>query len=293
MNRVTALLDGRTPVVFDGAMGTFLQERGLSGGDAGELWNVENPDAVRQIHEDYAAAGATILTTNTFGGTRPRLDMHGLGDRVHELNEAAAAIASAVAQRHGLLVAGDLGPTGELFEPMGALTEDEAQAFFAEQLQGLVAGGIDLVLIETLSDLSEVRAAVAAAKSVCPDMPVIVTMSFDTNLHTMMGVSPESAVQAMADAGADAVGANCGRGPQEMEAIMAKMAEARPDGVLLIAQSNAGLPHLVGDHFEYDCPPEEMAKHALSLRDLGVELIGACCGSSPDHIAQMHSALAQ
>jgi 5-methyltetrahydrofolate--homocysteine methyltransferase len=293
MNRFTALLDGRTPVVFDGAMGTFLQERGLTGGDAGELWNVENPDAVRQIHEDYAAAGATIITTNTFGGTRPRLDMHGLGDRVHELNEAAAAIATEVARRHNALVAGDLGPTGELFEPMGALTEDEAQAFFEEQLRGLVAGGIDVVLIETLSDLAEVRAAVAAAKAVCPDKPIVVTMSFDTNLHTMMGVSPEAAVQAMAEYGADAVGANCGRGPQEMEAIIAKMAEARPGGVLLIAQSNAGLPQLVGDHFEYDCPPEEMAKHALTLRDLGVELVGACCGSTPEHIRQMRDALAQ
>lgn len=293
MNRLTSLLDGRSPVVFDGGMGTFLQERGLVGGDAGELWNVEHADAVRQIHEDYAVAGASVMTTNTFGGTRPRLDMHGLGDRVHELNQAAAAIASDVARRHGCLVAGDLGPTGELFEPMGALTEDEAQAFFEEQLRGLLDGGIDLVLIETLSDLAEVRAAIAAAQSVCPDKPIAVTMSFDTNLHTMMGVSPEAAVRAMADAGADAVGANCGRGPQEMEAIVAKMAEARPDGVLLIAQSNAGLPQLVGDHFEYDCPPEEMAKHALSLRDMGVELIGACCGSTPEHIRQMHAALSQ
>ncbi len=149
--------------LLDGGMGTLLQDRGLEGGMPGELWNVENPDAVRAAHEEYAAAGATVLTTNTFGGTRPRLDLHGLGDRVHELNAAAARLAREVADAHGLLVAGDLGPTGELLEPLGTLTEADAQALFAEQVAGLVEGGIDLVLIETLSDLGEARAAVAAA----------------------------------------------------------------------------------------------------------------------------------
>ncbi len=177
-------------VVVDGGMGTLLQDKGLDDGGSGELWNVERPDAVREAHEAYAHAGARILTTNTFGGTRPRLDMHGLGDRVHELNAAAARLAREVADEHGALVAGDLGPTGELMAPLGTLDAAGAQAIFEEQLRGLPEGGIDLVLIETMSDLAEVEAAVAAAREVVPDLPVVATLSFDTNLHTMMGVSP-------------------------------------------------------------------------------------------------------
>lgn len=291
MNRLTSLLNGRPTAMFDGGMGTLLQERGLTDGGAGELWNVEQPDVIELIHREYAASGADVLTTNTFGGSRPRLDMHGLGDRVHELNAAAARRARVVADELGLLVAGDIGPTGELLSPMGALEISDAQALFEEQLRGLTEGGIDLVLIETMSDLSEVQAAIQAAQSVVPDLPIAATMSFDTNLHTMMGVSPATAVVAVADMGADAVGANCGRGPEEMEAIMRQMVDARPEGVLLIAQSNAGLPHLVGDRFEYDAKPVAMATHAEQLHALGVELVGACCGSEPEHIVAMHEAV--
>ena len=291
MNRVTQLLNGRPTAMFDGGMGTLLQDHGLTDGAPGELWNVDRPDTIEEIHREYAAAGADILTTNTFGGTRPRLDMHGIGDRVHELNAAAATRARAVADETGTLVAGDLGPTGELLAPMGTMEVADAQALFEEQLRGLVEGGIDLVLIETMSDLSEVQAAVQAAQAVVPELPIVVTMSFDTNLHTMMGVSPAAAVVAIAEFGADAVGANCGRGPGEMEDIMGKMADARPEGVLLVAQSNAGLPHLVGDRFEYDAKPDAMATHAQHLRQAGVELIGACCGSEPEHISAMHEAL--
>lgn len=291
MNRLAGLLGGHDLVLLDGAMGTLLQERGLDDGGCGELWNVEHPDVVAKIHEEYAEAGATILTTNTFGGTRPRLAMHGLGERVLEFNEAAARIAGAVAHRQGALVAGDLGPTGELLAPLGTMEAAEAEAIFAEQLRGLVAGGIDLVLVETMSDLSEVEAALAAVRHVVPELPVIATLSFDTNLRTMMGVAPTAAVQALAAAGVDAVGANCGRGPAEMEAIAAQLADARVDDVWLAAQSNAGLPQLVGDHFEYDAPPAEMARHALHLRALGIDLIGACCGSRPEHLAAMRSAL--
>ncbi len=291
MNRVTQLLNGRKTAMLDGGMGTLLQDHGLTDGAPGELWNVDRPDTIEKIHREYAAAGAEILTTNTFGGTRPRLDMHGIGDRVHELNAAAGARARTVADETGTLVAGDLGPTGELLAPMGTMEVADAQALFEEQLRGLVEGGIDLVLIETMSDLSEVQAAVLAAQSVVPDLPIVVTMSFDTNLHTMMGVSPAAAVVAIAEFGADAAGANCGRGPGEMEIIMGQMADARPEGVLLVSQSNAGLPHLVGDRFEYDAKPDAMATHAQHLRLAGVELVGACCGSEPEHIAAMHEAL--
>jgi 5-methyltetrahydrofolate--homocysteine methyltransferase len=172
------------------------------------------------------------------------------------------------------------------------MTSEEARAIFEEQLRGLADGGIDLVLIETMSDLGEVRAAVEAARAVVPDLPVVATLSFDTNLRTMMGVRPGDAVTALAAEGVAAVGANCGRGPEEMATIAAEMADARPEGVLLVAQSNAGLPQVVGDHFEYDKTPEDMAEHARELAKLGIDLIGACCGSTPAHVAAMRDAVA-
>lgn len=289
---VLADLADEGPVLLDGGMGTLLQERGLEDGAPGELWNLERPDAVREAHRAYADAGSRVLTTNTFGGTRPRLELHGLGDRVEEVNAAAARIAREVADEHGALVAGDLGPTGELLEPLGTMSAAQAQECFAEQLRGLVAGGVDLVLVETMSDLGEVEAAVAAAHEVAPGLPVVVTMSFDTNLRTMMGVAPAAAVAAAARLGVDAVGANCGRGPGEMEQIAAELVAARPDGLLVAAQSNAGLPQLVGDRFEYDASPDDLARHAAALRELGVDLVGGCCGSTPAHLAAMSRALA-
>ena len=279
-------------LLFDGGMGTLLQDRGLDGGAPGELWNVENPDAVRAAHTEYADAGAQVLTTNTFGGSRPRLAMNGLSDRVHELNAAAARLARQVADPRGLLVAGNLGPTGELLEPLGTWSVADMTAVFVEQLRGLVDGGIDLVLIETMSDLAEARAAIAAAGQVAPDLPVVITLSFDTNLRTMMGVSPRAAVTELAPLGVAAVGANCGRGPAEMEQIMTEMAAVRPAGLLLAAQSNAGLPKLVGDRFVYDAGPAELADHAVRLREIGVDLIGACCGSTPAHIAAIGQTIA-
>ena len=280
------------PVLVDGGMGTLLQDRGLTDGGSGELWNLERPEVVREAHLAYAEAGAQVLTTNTFGGSRPRLDMHGLGDRVHELNEAGAALAREVARAHGISVAGGLGPTGELMSPLGTMDLAQAQAIFAAQLAGLRDGGIDLVLIETMSDLAETEAAVRAAREVVPELPVVATLSFDTNLRTMMGVRPAEAVASLAALGVDAVGANCGRGPGEMLQIAAQLAQARPDGLLLVAQSNAGLPQVVGDHFEYDAGPDDMAAHARDLRDLGIDLIGGCCGSTPAHLDAMRRALA-
>jgi 5-methyltetrahydrofolate--homocysteine methyltransferase len=290
-NRLTELVGASGPALIDGGMGTLLQDRGLDDGGAGELWNVDRPDVIRDSHEAYARAGARILTTNTFGGSRPRLAMHGLEDRVHEINKAAAAVAREVADEHGILVAGDLGPTGELLAPLGTMDGAEAEEIFAEQLRGLRDGGIDVVLIETMSDLAEVEAAVRAARSVVPDLPVIATLSFDTNLRSMMGVRPAQAVTSLAALGVEAVGANCGRGPEEMETIAAEMVQARPAGLLLVAQSNAGLPQVVGDHFEYDKGPDDLAQHAKVLQGLGIDLIGACCGSTPAHIAAMSAAV--
>ena len=279
-------------LISDGAMGTMLQGKSLTDGGAPELWNVENPTAIEEVLEEYAAAGANLITTNTFGGTRGRLQMHGLEDRLFELNKAGAEIARKVADRHpGCFVMGDVGPSGELMEPMGTMTIDEAKALFADQIKALVAGGVDAILIETMSDLQEVEAAVKAAKEVAPELPIIVTFSFDTNLRTMMGVKPAVAVKTLAAEGVRIIGANCGRGVDEMRVIAKELTEARPDGVFIITQSNAGLPKLVGGDFIYDGTPEEMSKYAKDMKDLGVNVIGSCCGSSPAHTKAMAASL--
>jgi len=286
------LIAARGCALFDGAMGTMLQNAGLEAGESGERWNLDRAEAVAEIHRGYAAAGSVLVTTNTFGGTAPRLAAAGLEDRVAEVNAAAVRIARSVADEFGALVAGDVGPTGELIEPLGTLSAAEAQAIFAEQIEALAGAGADLILGETLSDLAEAEAALAATRDVAPDLPVMVTMSFDTNLRTMMGVRPGDAVTRLAAAGADAVGANCGRGPEEMEVIAAEMAQARTGDLLLVAQSNAGLPQVVGDHFEYDATPGDLAAHAGRLAGLGIDLVGGCCGSTPGHIAAMDDVLA-
>jgi 5-methyltetrahydrofolate--homocysteine methyltransferase len=271
-------------LVSDGAMGTMLQEAGLIDGGAPELWNVEKPEEIERILEAYASAGARFITTNTFGGTRGRLAMHGLEARVTELNQAAAQIARTVADRHpGTFVMGDIGPSGDLMEPMGTLTLESGQELFAEQIRGLVAGGVDAILIETMSDLGEVEAAINASKEVAPELPIIVTMSFDTNLRTMMGVKPAAAVKQLSALGVRIIGANCGRGIEEMLQIANELVDARPEGVFIITQSNAGLPKLHGDVFLYDGTPEEMAKYAQAVKEIGVNIVGSCCGSTPAH----------
>lgn len=278
--------------VADGAMGTTLQTRGLDDGGAPELWNVEKPEVITAIFEEYVAAGSQLITTNTFGGSRPRLQMHGLEDRVYELNKAAAEIARSVADANsGVYVMGDIGPSGDLMEPMGIMTLESATELFAEQMRGLVDGGVDAILIETMSDLGEVEAAIAAAKEVAPELPIFATLSFDTNLHTMMGVSPAQAVVSLTDLGAHVVGANCGRGFEEMKTIAEQMIAARPQGALLIMQTNAGLPELVGGDFVYNGTPEAMGALAQGLKDSGVDVVGACCGSTAEHVAAIRAVM--
>ncbi len=289
--KIAELLGDHRPIVGDGAIGTMLQAAGLMPGASPELWNVEKAEAMRVVHMAYADAGARLLTTNTFGGTRPRLALHHLEDRVNELNEAGARLAREVADRSGLLVLGSMGPTGELMEPLGTMTHDEARELFAEQAAALVAGGADILLVETLSDLGEARAAVDGCRQAAPEVPVAVTMTFDVKRHTMMGVSPQLALDEISAMGVELVGANCGSGPAEIEDVMTIMSAHRPDGVLLLAQSNAGLPELVDGEFRYGGTPEVMAGYAVKMRDLGVDVIGSCCGSTPAHTAAMRARL--
>ncbi len=283
------LLESNRFIVGDGAMGTMLQEAGLTTGGAPELWNVERPEVLRGIYQAYVDAGSQMFETNTFGGTSFRLKLHGLQDRVGELNRAGAALAREVAGED-ILVAGSIGPTGELMEPMGILTYETAVEAFAEQAAALEDGGVDLFVIETMSDLDEVKAAVEGCQR-ASDLPIATTMTFDTNYHTMMGVNPTVAMRTLADIGVKIIGANCGNGPDEIRRVVREMAAVRPEGVYLMAQSNAGLPKWVDGEIVYDGTPEVMADYALDMAAIGVDIIGGCCGSTPAHIEAMKTAL--
>lgn len=292
MNPLEKLLEAGQPILLDGAMGTMLMDAGLEQGDPPEEWNVSHPDRIRAVHRSYIQSGSRVILTNSFGGTRFRLEMHNLQDRAIELNKAAAqaARAEADAAPHTVVVAGSMGPTGQLFEPMGTLTFDEAKAAFAEQAKGLVEGGVDAFWIETMSDLNEVKAAVEGARSVS-DLPIVTTMSFDTHGHTMMGVSPLKALETLGKLNVFAIGANCGTGSDELEVAVKAMREADPE-VVLVAKANAGIPHVVaGGGIVYNGTPEVMAQYACNVRDLGVALIDDCCGSTPVYIRAMAEAL--
>jgi methionine synthase I (cobalamin-dependent) len=282
VDRLSEALDRRKVILGDGAMGTMLHRAGLTDG-APERWNAERPDVVSSIHRAYVEAGSDFISTNTFGGTRNRLQLDGLADRVAELNEAGARLAREAA--------GSMGPTGELMDPLGLLTPEGARESFAEQARALKAGGVDFVLIETMSALEEVQAAVDGARE--SGLPAAVTMSFDTNFHTMMGVKPVKAVVTLAGWGVNVIGANCGNGPAEIERVMTEMSQAILPGVVLMAKSNAGMPRWKDDRITYGGTPEVMADYARAMVALGVRVIGGCCGSTPEHIVAMRAALDQ
>lgn len=274
--------------IADGATGTTLQKAGLPPGAAPERWNLENPDAIRALHRGYVEAGSDLILTNTFGGSRPRLEMEGLGDQVHEINLTAARLAREVAGDE-VLVLGDIGPTGQLMEPLGTLTYDDAVSAFAQQAAALAEGGVDAILIETMSDLGEAKAAVEGARRVT-ELPILVTMSFDTHGRTMMGVKPVDAAKELLALGVDVVGANCGRTLSENLEAIRQMREAMPEATLM-AKPNAGLPRMEGSESVYDVTPEVMADYARKFADLNVKIFGGCCGSTRDHIRAVSLAL--
>jgi 5-methyltetrahydrofolate--homocysteine methyltransferase len=280
-------------VLADGAMGTTLMELGLQFGDSPELWNVEHPDRVRQVHRGYLDAGARIILTNTFGGNRFRLSLHGLQDRAAELNAAGARIARAEsdASGHRSVVAGDMGPTGGILAPLGDLEPEQAVEAFAEQAAALVGGGVDVIWIETMSSLEELRAAFDGARQASPDVPIVTTMTFDTRGRTMMGVRPEDAVAELRGWGVAAIGGNCGNGPDEIIGVIEKMRATAPE-VILVAKANAGIPRLQGGRAVYGAGPEEMAAYAAAAMKAGARIIGACCGSTAQHVQAMAAALA-
>ncbi|ESR26702.1 betaine--homocysteine S-methyltransferase [Lutibaculum baratangense] len=293
MSLLDDLLALNRPLLADGATGTSYFARGLASGDPPELWLTEHPERVKEVHAEFVAAGSDIILTNSFGANAFRLKLHDMQDRVFELNRRAAELAREVADAAGrpVAVAGSVGPTGELFAPLGAMTYDDAVAAFTEQAKGLKAGGADILWIETMSAPEEVKAAAEAAAAV--DMPYCFTFSFDTAGRTMMGMKPTDvpALGAELPGRPVAMGGNCGVGAPDLLASMLAMREAAP-GAVLIAKGNCGIPQVHGDHLEYSGTPELMADYARLAVDCGVRIVGGCCGTTARHVAAMAEALA-
>lgn len=294
MTVIQDLIETKGFAVIDGATGTELFRRGLESGNPPEEWNVDRPDVIRDAYQAYVDAGSDIFLTNSFGGTRYRLALHKLDERVVELNAAAARIGREVAdaaaeQGRTVLVAGSMGPTGELLEPMGSMSVEACASAFAEQAEGLAAGGADVLWIETMSSLEEAEAAVEGARRSC-DLPICLTFSFDTAGRTMMGVTGEAAAELATRLEIDAVGANCGNNLADTERAVAQMRSVNPD-MLIISKGNAGIPEWKGAELHYNGTPDVMAAYAHRARALGVSIIGACCGSTPDHISLMRRVL--
>ena len=275
-------------IIMDGATGTQLQNLGLPAGMAPELWNLQNPEAVKKHYQAYVDAGCDAILTNTFGGTRPRLEMEQSGHLTHDINVAAARLAREAAGDK-VLVLGSMGPTGLLMDPMGDLSYRGAQEFYGEQAAALAEGGVDGLHIETLSDLEEAKAAVAGAHQ-ATDLPVTITMSFDMHGRTMMGVEPATAAKALWEMGVVAVGANCGRSLEDNLEAIAAMRTAEPD-ITLIAKPNAGMPRVESmAEVIYDVTPEIMAEYGLKFAAQHVRIIGGCCGSTPAHLKALKAA---
>ncbi|NIA68914.1 betaine--homocysteine S-methyltransferase [Pelagibius litoralis] len=293
-DRLTELLKTRPWLLADGATGTNFFAMGLQHGDAPEIWNLERPDDVVRHYRSFIDAGSDIVLTNTFGGTANRMKLHRAEDKVFEINKAAAELARRAAKESGrddVIVAGSIGPTGDLFEPLGPMTIETGAAAFEEQAKGLAAGGADVAWIETMSAVDEVKAAVQGATAA--GLPYVVTLSFDTNGRTMMGITPAQFASLAHELtpGPLAFGGNCGTGASELMAALLNLKDAKAETDVLVAKSNCGIPQYVEGAIEYTGTPALMADYARLAVDAGVRIIGGCCGTSPEHIRAMRAAL--
>ena len=287
------LLERKGWLLADGATGTNLFMKGLESGYPPELWNAEKPDVIRWLHQGFIDAGCDLILTNSFGGNRHRLKLHKAHDRVAELNEKAARIAGELARKaeRPVIVAGSVGPTGEIFDTAGGtLPYADGVAAFAEQIAALAEGGIDVVWIETMSAKEEVAAAVEAARQVAPDLPVVATMSFDTNGRTMMGVTPADYARFAGELKLDACGSNCGTGAPDLLVAVLDMTGAAADA-LVVAKANAGVPEFVDGEIVYSGTVELAGKYARMAADAGARIIGGCCGNGFAHMRAMAAAL--
>lgn len=289
--RFRHLLATRGVLVADGATATNLFSAGLESGSSPELLNIDNPDGVVANHEAMVMAGADIILTNSFGGTANRLRLHDAAHRVRELNREAARLARRVADRAGrnVLVAGSMGPTGDIMQPVGDLAHEDAVRAFREQALGLASGGADVIWIETMSSIEETEAAIEGATPA--GVPLVCTMTFDTNGRTMMGVTPEQAADHFATAPLAGFGANCGNGFGELVAAVAAMNTSQTCRHPLVAKANCGLPEYVDGRIRYSGTPEIMGTYARLARDAGASIIGGCCGSAPEHITAIRESL--
>ncbi|MEM7300830.1 MAG: betaine--homocysteine S-methyltransferase [Pseudomonadota bacterium] len=282
-----------TPILLaDGATGTNYFEMDLQAGDAPELWNVDAPHKVESLHQRFVDAGADIILANTFGGTANRLKLHNAQNRVHELNKAGAEIARKVADsaKRDVIVAGSVGPTGDLFVPLGELTEDAAIKAFSDQIAGLKAGGADLIWIETMSSREEINAAAKAASA--HDMEYVVTASFDTAGKTMMGIAPTElgGISEALNPPPIAYGANCGVGASDLLSSVLDMTSGEKD-CCVVAKANCGIPQFEGEKIVYSGTPDLMAKYVDLAINAGARIIGGCCGTSPAHLKFMRDAI--
>ncbi len=294
MNRLEQILSEKEIVIADGATGTNLFDMGLANGASGELWCAEHPHRVRRLHQGFVDAGADILLTNSFSSNRYRFRLHGIEDRVAELARLSAELAREVADRSGrsIVVAGSMGPTGEMIQPLGERTQAEAKEAFHEAAEALKAGGADVAWIETMFSEEELAAAIQAADAA--GLPYVATMTFDTAGRTMMGLTPEQAVRNVKMHGSRPVafGANCGMGPAQLIDTVMGLKRGAEEGDVIVAKGNAGLPKMGDDmRVKYDGTPEIMARYVCLARDLGARIIGGCCGTTPEHLRAMVEAL--
>lgn len=289
---IFALLDEKHTLMADGATGTNLFGQGLEAGYPPELWNVEKPDIIRQLHQSFVDAGSDIILTNSFGGTSYRLKLHKSQDRVQELNLAAAKLAREVADGcdRQVVVAGSMGPTGELIIPVGSLSKEDATIAFKEQALALIEGGVDVLWFETLSALEELEAGLLATQDL--GVPVAATLSFDTNGNTMMGVTPERLVEfAKAHPQLKIIGMNCGTGASDVVAGITEAVKTASPEMIFVAKANCGIPEFVAGAIRYNGTPELMANYMEMVRNTGARIIGGCCGTSPEHLRAMRKAL--
>lgn len=291
-NPIDELLAEKGILLADGATGTNLFAMGLEAGEAPELWNESKPDKIVAFHQGFVEAGSDIILTNSFGGSRHRLKLHNADDRVFEINKKAAELALKATEGAGrkVVVAGSVGPTGELLQPLGALSYEEAVEAFIEQIEGLKAGGAEVAWIETMSAPEEIQAACEAAVKV--GLPYTYTGSFDTAGKTMMGLAPKDIGTIVTEIPETPVGfgANCGVGPSDILASLLDMTEANP-GSTIIVKGNCGIPEYRGSEIHYSGTPELMADYARLAVDAGARIIGGCCGTTYEHIRAMRAAL--
>ncbi len=295
-NKLAALLQESRVLLADGATGTNLFAMGLETGDSPELWNTDHPDRITRLHQSFIDAGSDIILTNSFGGTHYRLALHKAGHRVEEINKRAAEIAYEVASKasKNTIVAGSIGPTGEILAPNGPVSIDDAAAAFHEQAMALKAGGADVMWIETISSAEEIEAAVRGVADI--GLPIVFTVSIDTNGRTMMGLTAADAIRISTSLNTPitAVGTNCGIGASEVVAAVKNLSTARTAQSAtpaLVAKANCGIPEYVDGKIVYNGTPELMALYTTMAANAGATIIGGCCGTSPQHVKAMRNAL--